>query len=141
MKRLLIPLFALLLVGCTNNENKTNWDDKEIASMNETFQMPIDGDKNLYTIPFMFIDNNYMLITIKETFMVNYLVINSNIEDVEKYYSIALENDFEISYKEENKIAIKELPIGKIELSVSYGETPYTNSYAFYAQAKLIKSV
>ena len=71
----------------------------------------------------------------------NNIVEQENIEDVEKYYSIALENDFEISYKEENKIAIKELPIGKIELSVSYGETPYTNSYAFYAQAKLIKSI
>ena len=136
--KILLLTLLLTLSSCGEVEPKSNWTDEELNSINKAFKMPDNGDKNLYSIPFMFIDNTYSLLTIDELNMVNYLVVKSSEDNVKPYYDLALSNGFEIlDQYNQNKI-YKIVPTGKIELEISYGLTPYTSSMAFLASAKMI---
>lgn len=131
MKKTLFIIPLLLFSSCSNNEIPTNWKDADIKSMNEAFLMPEGGDSSLYTIPFMYIDGTYSLLVIKEVHSVNYIVNNGTEEDITKYSDVAIKDGFEKT--SDSDLFIKEVPTGKIELTITYGPNTFTSGDAFVA--------
>lgn len=137
---MLIPI--LLLISCSSNQGETstsqyqtNWTIDEIKKMNEVFMMPENGDSSLYTIPFMFIDKTYSIVTIDEINMVNYIVNSGSTNDVDRYFNIALNNGFS-QVEEGSEVLVKNVPNGEIELVISYGLSPFSSSDAFVASGR-----